>query len=229
MGESFDPRQGAEFDRYAGSGEDAHAHGIGVSGESAEHVAIYKQRVLERLLGKKFDRPVLDFGCGIGNLTHMLARSFPVVHGYDPSSESTRVAKMRTPSATFFDDPEALPKNHYGCVVLANVLLHVPPPNRRGLMKMVVDVLAPGGRLVIFEHNPLNPVARRAAASAFDENAELLYPWQIKRLLRGAGLRRVELDYIAFFPQLLAIARPLESSLSWLPLGAQVCAWGAKR
>ena len=198
--------------------------------EPDENVALYKQRLLARVLGKRFERPLLDFGCGIGQLTQHLAAAFPIVHGYDPSSESARVAQKRTPSATFFDDPEALPKDTYGCVVLANVLHHVPPPNRPGLMRIVSDVLASGGRLVIFEHNPLNPVTRRAVAICpFDENAELLYPWQVKRLLRGAGLRKVDLDYIVFFPRPLAVARGLEPSLSWLPLGAQVCATGTKR
>ena len=231
MAESFDPQNSAaEFDKYARSYEEMHATSVAASGESTEYFAIYKQRVLERILGKGFARPVLDFGCGIGNLTHLLAASFPVVHGYDPSAESARVAQKRTPNATFFDDPEALPKSTYGCVVLANVLHHVPPPNRPGLMRMVTDVLASGGRIVIFEHNPLNPVTRRAVAICpFDENAELLYPWQVKRLLRGAGLRKVDLDYIVFFPRPLAMVRALEPSLSWLPLGAQVCATATKR
>jgi hypothetical protein len=97
-------------------------------------------------------------------------------------------------------------------------------------MKIIAEVLAPGGRIVIFEHNPLNPVTRRAVAICpFDENAELLYPWQVKKLLRKAGFARVGLDYIVFFPRPLALARPIEPSLSWLPLGAQVCAWGIKR
>src|SRR5262245_46947324 len=110
MAESFDPQHRAEFDKYAGSYEDMHATSIAASGESTEYFAIYKQRVLERMLRKGFDRPVLDFGCGIGNLTRLLTESFPHVHGYDPSSESTELAKRRTPAATFFDDPEALPK-----------------------------------------------------------------------------------------------------------------------
>src|SRR5580693_2805971 len=93
MSASFDPQHQAEFDRYAGSYEAMHATSIAASGESTEYFAVYKQKVLERLLGEGFDRPVLDFGCGIGNLTHLLAESFPTVHGYDPSSESAHLAE----------------------------------------------------------------------------------------------------------------------------------------
>jgi len=222
MAESFDPEQRAALDAY----DDDESPG----GSRAEHLAVYKQRLLERVLGKGFARPILDFGCGIGQLTERLTRSFPVVHGYDPSSESAEIAQQRVPSATFFDDTEALPKDHYGAVVLANVLHHVPPPNRPGLLKIVSDVLARGGRAVIFELNPLNPITRRAVAiSPFDEASELLYPWAVKRLLKRAGFTKVDLDYIGFFPHLLSAVRPVEATLSWLPLGAQTCAWGTKR
>ncbi len=51
----------------------------------------------------------------------------------------------------------------------------------------------------------------------------------MRRLLRGAGLSAVALDFIVFFPRILRAARRLEPFLSWLPLGAQVCAWGTKK
>jgi SAM-dependent methyltransferase len=230
MTESFDPAHQAEFDRYATSYDAMHAKSIAASGEGTEYFGIYKQRVLERLLGHGFDRPILDFGCGIGNLTHLLVESFPTVHGYDPSSQCVKLARERTPKAAFFEDTEDLPKDHYGAVVLANVLHHVPPANRAGLLQTVVRAIAPEGRLVIFEHNPLNPVTRSAvAACPFDEGVELLFPWEVKRLLRGAGLTAIDRDFIVFFPRFLSMARGLEPRLGWLPLGAQVCAWGRKK
>jgi SAM-dependent methyltransferase len=220
MTPSSEPQTTTELERLAGGFEDTHA----------ASASVYKQRVIERLLGKDFARPVLDFGCGTGNLTRLLTASFPIVHGYDPSPDSVRLAEARSHGAAFFDDPEALPRDHYGAVVLANVLSHVPPPNRPGLLRIVIDVLEKGGRAIVFEHNPLNPLTRRAFAIApMEESTELLYPWHVKRLLKRAGLSKVDLDYIVFFPGPLAAARPIEPSLAWLPLGAQVCAWGTKR
>jgi hypothetical protein len=141
-----------------------------------------------------------------------------------------KLAQTRSPGAEFFDDPEAIPEARYGAVVLANVLHHVPKPNRRGLMEIVASKLAPGGRLVIFEHNPLNPVTRHAVAICpFDEGVELLYPREVKRLMRGAKLERVAQEYIVFFPHALAFARGMEPALGWLPLGAQTCTVGARR
>lgn len=229
MGESFDPQQTAEFDQWAGGYHDLHKQSVAASGEDPEYFAIYKQRVLERLLGEGFGRPILDFGCGIGNLTRLLVRSFPVVHGYDPSSESTRIAAERAPGARFYDSVDAIPRDHYGVAVLANVLHHVPPAERPALVRGIVERLAPGGQLVIFEHNPLNPVTRRAvAACPFDDGVVLLWPWEAKRLLREAGLVDVDLDYIVFFPRALARLRGIEPNLGWLPMGAQVCAFGRR-
>lgn len=224
MGASFDPQHAAEFDAYAHRYDDLHSASIAASGEGPEYFAVYKQRTLERVLGAKFAEPILDFGCGIGNLTRFLVESFPEVHGYDPSSASVELAAKRAPQATFFHAIERLPRASYGAVVVANVLHHVPPAERPALLALVREVLAPGGRVVVFEHNPLNPVTRRAvAACPFDENAELLWPWEAKRLLRDAQLGEVELDYIVFFPRALAKIRGLEPRLGWLPLGAQIC------
>ena len=230
MPESFDPQHAAEFDQYATSYEQLHAESLKASGEGPAYFAEYKQRVLERVLGPGFERPILDFGCGIGNLTLRLAQSFPVVHGYDPSRECAEMARRRVPSAVFFDEVDRLPREHYGAVVLANVLHHVRPAERPALVRSIEPLLAPGGRLAVFEHNPLNPLTRHVVAVCkFDVNAELLYAWQITRLLReSAGLSGIQVDYIVFFPHGLRFARPIEPHLSWLPLGAQICAFGTK-
>ncbi len=98
------------------------------------------------------------------------------------------------------------------------------------LLTTIHELLAPGGRLVIFEHNPLNPVTRRAvAACPFDDNAVLLWPWEVKNLLRGVNLVEIDLDFIVFFPRALSPMRPLEPKLSWLPMGAQVVVGAAGR
>lgn len=228
--QSHDPEEPAEFDKYALMYESMLAASVSASGEPPEYFAAYKHKLIERMLEPNEARPVLDFGCGMGNLTTQLVKSFPVVHAYDPSRESVKLAKKRAPAATFFSAPEALPENHYSLAVIANVLHHVPVEDRAAILRGVVSKLAPGGRLVIFEHNPRNPLTRRAVSICpFDENAVLLYPREVRRLLVDAQLSNVGLDYVVFFPHALAFARPLEHGLRWLPIGAQVCAWGFRR
>jgi 2-polyprenyl-3-methyl-5-hydroxy-6-metoxy-1,4-benzoquinol methylase len=217
----------SEFDKHARSYEKTHAQNLRPSGEPPAYFARYKQQVLERILGRGFAGPVLDFGCGIGTLTALLAESFATVDGYDPSGESLSLARARVPAARFFERIDALAAGHYGAVVLANVLHHVPPAERPSLLRTVAALLAPGGALVVFEHNRLNPITRSVVSGcAFDDGARLLHPREVKALLREIGLAAVALDYIVFFPRALRALRPLEPWLARLPLGAQVCAWG---
>ena len=218
-----------DFDRHARSYESVHARNLAPGGEPPGYYAAYKQRIIERILGKDFAWPVLDFGCGVGVLTALLSSSFRAVHGYDPSAESVRLARERAPEARFFVRPGEIPREHYGAVILANVLHHVAPAERPGFLTSVKPLLRAGGSLIVFEHNRLNPVTRRiVAACPFDEGAQLLHPWEVTRLLRCAGLSRVTRDYIVFFPRALRLARPLEPLLRWLPLGAQVCVRGIR-
>ncbi|MCU0682269.1 MAG: class I SAM-dependent methyltransferase [Polyangiaceae bacterium] len=227
MSDATNGEAGAKFDAYAKEYQALHGASVAASGEAPDYFHRYKIDCLVERLGFRRADPMLDYGCGIGNLTSLLAESFDEVHGYDPSAESLRVARERAPRASFFERAEALPDGRYAGAVLSGVLHHVPPPERPALLGLVVRKLAPKGRLVVFEHNPINPLTRRAvAACPFDDDAVLLWPWQVRGLLRDAGLRDVRLDYVVFFPKPLSFLRSLEPRLARLALGAQTLSVG---
>ena len=212
-----------KFDGYARDYEDLHKASVAASGEDPAYFHDYKIDCLRR---RGLCRgPLLDYGCGTGNLTERLARAAGEVgeiHGFDPSTESLAEARARAPSAVLHDDPRALPREHFATAVLSGVLHHVAPPERAGVLETVRSTLRPGGAIVVFEHNPLNPVTRRAvAACPFDDDAILLWPWEARRLLVRAGFTDVSLEYIVFFPKALAFLRPLEPRLRRVALGAQ--------
>ncbi len=211
----------SEFDAYAASYEEDHRASIAASGEDPAYFHDHKLALLLQH-GVKDTGPLLDFGCGIGNLTERFVTRFSDVHAYDPSVKSIDIAKERVPSAHFHFDPQTLPRDHFATVVLSGVLHHVLPRSRLDLLRSVRTLLRPGGQVVVFEHNPLNPLTRRAvAACAFDEDAILLWPWEARETLARAGFDGVSLDYIVFFPRSLAFLRPVERRLTRLPLGAQ--------
>jgi SAM-dependent methyltransferase len=223
-----DAKEKAKFDAYSRSYEDLHAASIASSGESTEYFARYKLDCLLRA-GASVREPILDYGAGIGNLTRFLTGSFDEVHAFDPSAESLAVAKARSGSGQFYEEPAAIPAGYFGSVVLSGVLHHVPPRDRAHVLATVHSKLKPGGALYVFEHNPINPLTRRAiAACEFDDDAVLLWPWEAKRTLTRAGFESVSLDYIVFFPKPLARLRPLEGRLGWLPLGAQLFVRGSR-
>ena len=209
------------FDDYAESYDALHAASIAASGESTEYFAQYKLECLLRL-GLPRDQPILDYGCGIGNLTEQLVGHFRSVHAFDPSTKSLELARRRAPAVTFHEDAAALPPRHFHAVLLAGVLHHIPLGERSALLQNVRERLAPGGKVVIFEHNPANPLTRRAVSSCpFDDDAVLLWPREAKRILRSAGYSQIRRRYIVFFPRPLARLRGFEPYLGWLPLGAQ--------
>lgn len=220
-----------KFDAYARSYENLHRASVAASGEDPSYFHDYKIDCLRRkglLRG-----PLLDFGCGTGNLTERFARAIGELHdlhGYDPSTESLAEAQARAPSAVLHEDASTLPRGHFATVVLSGVLHHVPPRDRDGVLATVHETLRPGGHVVVFEHNPLNPLTRRAvAACPFDDDAILLWPWEARRLLRRAGFDEVALDFIVFFPRPLAFLRPLEPRLRRLAIGAQQMLVGVRR
>jgi SAM-dependent methyltransferase len=215
------PTNDAKFDAYARDYADLISQNVRLTGESSDYFAEHKLQCLERL-GIAADTAVLDYGCGIGGLTAKLVARFRSVHGFDPSQESLALARTHAPAATFSSNLDTVPEAEFGLAIVANVLHHIPPAERPGVIRTIRSKLAPTGRLVVFEHNPWNPLTQRAVAVCpFDDDAVLLWPREVKKLLRDCEFDGIRQDYILFFPRFLAALRPLEPKLGWLMLGAQ--------
>lgn len=217
----------AEFDRFAGTYQTALDADVG----SAAYYADAKALAAERVLGAGFGGRLLDYGCGVGLLTNALRQRFSAAEltGFDVSADCiASISAELQAKARFVADSLAV-GDGYDAAVVSNVLHHVPPAERKEFMASLAARLRPGGQLLVFEHNPLNPATRWIVAHcAFDDDAVLLWPAETARLLASAGLRQLRRDYVAFFPQSLRRLQPHERHLRRLPLGAQYLAWGCK-
>jgi SAM-dependent methyltransferase len=221
----------AEFDAFADDYTELHRHNIRVSGEAPDYFARYKIETLRArwtALGLAEPADILDFGCGVGASLPHLAELFPTsaVLGLDVSEASLAVARARSPagvSLRAYDGTTIdLPAASQDLIFSACVFHHIEPEARGALLRQLHALLRPGGILVIYEHNPLNPVTRYIVATCpFDENAVLTSAWSLASLQRAAGFKRVRTTYTGFFPAALAGLRRLEPSLGWAPLGAQ--------
>jgi SAM-dependent methyltransferase len=213
------------FDQFAGRYSDILDRDVALSGETGAYFSECKARYLRDLVVKPgFSGTILDFGCGVGRLSRFLKSYLPAatVHGFDASAESIRNIDRALRSAGVFTTDSSKLASEYDVIVLANVLHHVAPPRRSELIGSLCRRLAGTGRLVVFEHNPLNPVtAWVVKRSPLDEDAVLLPRRTTHMQLSGAGLRVACDSYIVFFPRLLAWLRPMERLLAWCPLGAQ--------
>ena len=99
---------------------------------------------------------------------------------------------------------------------------HIDHAEHVAKLREIRRVLADGGWLFVFEHNPWNPLTRRAVRDCpFDENAHLMTAGTLRQRALEAGFSSAKVRYRIFFPAPLARLRPLEKLLTWLPLGAQ--------
>jgi trans-aconitate methyltransferase len=221
----------AEFDRFADEYLETHAKNIAVSGESPEYFARYKIEEIRRVWsrrGRPNPRTILDFGAGIGNSVPHFHRSFPDagIIALDISDKSLAIAERRFSGMARFqlyggEGPVAA-DGSVDLAFSACVFHHIDAGEHVDLFRRLRQTLSPDGALVIFEHNPINPVTQHIVATCeFDEHAVLIPAATLKRRLHEAGFAKVEIAYTGFFPGSLARLRGLEPTMKHLPIGAQ--------
>jgi 2-polyprenyl-3-methyl-5-hydroxy-6-metoxy-1,4-benzoquinol methylase len=213
-----------EFDSFAAHYQDLVSDSVRITGESSDYFAAYKAEYIARRVAPGLSSRLLDYGCGVGLLSKHLRNRLPAVRvdGFDVSQGSIdRVDPTLRSQGTFTSNLHALAQA-YDVIVLANVLHHVPPVERRDLIRQTASRLSNAGKFVIFEHNPTNPLTQWAVSQCpFDEDAILLPVRETRGYFERSQFRLTACDYIVFFPRFLHWLRPLEPSLRWCPLGAQ--------
>jgi SAM-dependent methyltransferase len=221
----------AEFDKFAEEYLASHRENLRISGEEPDYFARYKLDELRRRWDqRRLPEPadVLDFGCGIGASLPWLKQAFPNARlsGVDVSARSLEIAAARFPGVAELVqyDGEALPlaPASQDLIFTACVFHHIPASEHVRLFGALHSLLRPGGRLVVFEHNPVNPVTRYIVATCpFDENAVLIPAGELAKRQKQAGFGRIETAFTGFFPGPLRALRPLEPMMAALPIGAQ--------
>jgi SAM-dependent methyltransferase len=220
-----DPKR-PEFDQYADRYESDLRGSIPAALAEDRYFAEYKVLHVSRRLDGRQPRTFLDFGCGIGRSLCLVNEHFPgtKLWGYDVSSDSIALARERAGMANLTSNLDELPAGSFDVVFAANVFHHIPLGERVQSLAMCKRLLASGGRLFVFEHNPLNPVTRSIFERCpYDADAVMVPRREMFGLAEKAGLQVVRSDYTLFFPRQLSLLRPLEAALGWLPLGAQYC------
>lgn len=227
-----------EFDAYSSN----YAAGMddplkSMLGDSAEQFVEVKLRWLLRrhpaLLDAATRSRFLDYGCGTATLLRLMAEhgARASLAGCDISRGMLEEAGRRWPESIQRLRPELrrqvgskapFPRASFDIVVISAVLHHVPPQERRGIFAELHRLTRPGGEIVVFEHNPLNPVTRYVVArTPIDRNAILLRAGEVCAGLAEAGATNIRTRYIMFMPPRWRALQRLEQVLEWVPLGAQ--------
>jgi len=216
--------QSPSFDEFASSYQDTMIDALGRMGGDASFYMEQKIRLMSRILRGKHARKILDFGSGIGMSIPYFRRYFPSAEVVctDESLESIAILKTKYPQASTCGISELKP-NSFDVVLLSNVLHHIDPRDRSTVVRRIGDLLVSDGRLVVFEHNPFNPVTRRVVDRCkFDEGVVLLKPSEVSGLVCAIeGISLEQQGFCTFVPQSLAVLTPLERLLTWCPMGGQ--------
>jgi SAM-dependent methyltransferase len=199
--------------------------------------------VVEHYLDKRFEfvrrycpaGAALDVGCGTGALAERLAGADYEVTGVDPSQGMLDVLSERAPAVTAVrGSGTALPFEDDGFDVVLTVaaLHHIAEPGavRRTLGEMV-RVTRPGGRVLVWDHNPRNPYWRLIMARVpQDDGSERLVPERevVEGLQAGGAevLLTRQLGLVADFtpPALIGAAAGLERLVERTPGVRRACA-----
>lgn len=169
---------------------------------------------------------ILEFGCGIGRNIRYLREAFPdaEIMGSDISAKSLEMARSENKGIRFWrEGVDEQPGNQpFDLIFVAGVFHHILPVQRVAVATTLFSRLKPGGSLFVFEHNPFNPVTRHIVNNCpYDEDAVLLTPSELSKVLRKGGLRIDDQAFALFFPPRLKALLGVERLFGWLPLGGQ--------
>lgn len=237
-------REQAKFDRFArgyDAGMDAPLKRL-VGGNAESFITIKAEWFLRFVRHHPAARPgdcqLLDFGCGTATLLRVLRRLGyqGALAGCDVSpamlEEGRRVWDVGAVPELALQSDGVLPYAdcRFDFVLASAVFHHIPCDERAHWLREVFRVVKPGGHVIVFEHNPWNPITRFVVSrTPIDADAVLQSPSDAADGLRRAGFEDISSSALMFFPPRLQFLRPLERALSWLPLGGQYAAVGRRR
>jgi SAM-dependent methyltransferase len=218
-----------DYDRYRDRYRDELDRALSFSGASHEFFARAKAEELVRLarhhLGDPARLDALDVGCGIGLTDRPLAGRFRFLTGTDVSPGVLETAAAENPGVRYeLAKPDRLPfdDDAFDLVFAVCVLQVVPRAERPQFVLELTRVARPDGLVVVFEHNPYNPLTRLVVRRCeFGEDARMLALSEASLLLNENGLEPIDRGFLLLFPSRHRRVLALERALRRLPLGAQ--------
>jgi ubiquinone/menaquinone biosynthesis C-methylase UbiE len=229
----------AEFDTYAKDylgGTDNWFKRL-VGGSLENFIAVKVDWLLE-YIGHKLPASVsnpaetslLDFGCGTGEMLQQLRKG-----GFRGRLEGCDVSRGMLAELVMLWDSGELPRLHvtraraldlrersFDLVLACCVFHHIPRSERCEVFRELKAVLKPGGRVIVFEHNPHNPLTRFVISrTAIDRDAILLDAAECKQVAAEAGLLILRADHMLFFPPRFKWTARIDRWLRRVPLGGQ--------
>jgi O-antigen chain-terminating methyltransferase len=142
--------------------------------------------------------PVLDIGCGRGELLALLGEAGIEARGIDADADMVAYARgdgLDVAQADALGYLEGVPDSSLGGVFMGQVVEHLPPNILVRVFELIAAKLRPGGLLVAETINPLSPLALRNYFADLT-HAQPLVPETLELLARQAGFGETEIRYL---------------------------------
>jgi SAM-dependent methyltransferase len=218
-----------DYDHYRDRYPEDLDRAVSFAGTSHDFFTRAKAEELVRLarlhLGDPTRLEALDVGCGIGLTDRHLAGRFRTLTGTDVSPGVLETAARENPGVRYeLAERRRLPfeDDAFHLAFAVCVVQVVAPDERPQFVAELARVTRPGGLIVVFEHNPFNPLTRLVVRRCeFGEDARMLRMAKADRLLRESGVTPVDRGFLLLFPSRRRRVLAVERALQRLPLGAQ--------
>jgi SAM-dependent methyltransferase len=142
--------------------------------------------------------PVLDAGCGRGELLALLREAGVEARGIDADADMVAFARgegLDVEQADLVVYLEALPDRSLGGIFMGQVVEHLPPATLVRVLRLAASTLRPGGLLVAETINPLSPIALRNYFADLT-HAQPLVPETLELLARQSGFAETEVRFL---------------------------------
>ena len=142
--------------------------------------------------------PVLDVGCGRGELLGLLREAGVEARGIDADSDMVAYARgdgLDVEQADLVEYLQAAADASLGSIFMGQVVEHLPAPTLVQTFQLAAAKLRPGGVLIAETINPLSPIALRNYFADLT-HAQPLVPETLELLARQSGFAETEIRYL---------------------------------
>jgi SAM-dependent methyltransferase len=142
--------------------------------------------------------PVLDAGCGRGELLGLLRDAGIEARGVDADADMVAYGRgegLRVEQADAIAHLEQLADAGLGGIFAGQVVEHLPPATLFRFLELAAQKLRPGGLLIAETINPLSPLALRSYFADLT-HAQPLVPETLELLAKQAGFRTTETRFL---------------------------------
>src|SRR5919204_1749728 len=142
--------------------------------------------------------PVLDVGCGRGELVGLLREVGVEARGVDADADMVAFAQgegLDVEQADLLEHLDSLDDGSLGGLFAGQVVEHLPPGALQRLLELAVRKLGDGGLFIAETINPLSPLALRNYFADLT-HAQPLVPETLALLAKHAGFARTEIRFL---------------------------------